>query len=162
MDARVEAEAGFEGRAGPMSAIRTQRGRAISPIRLVAEAERLGFELATWHDAESHEERLWIRDPAGAGRRPPDWLALAIMAQKRVVCGYLRRIRSPFFVGDHELALSCAVDDDRRLRDVEATRTGQAPTPDRPPGATWRAPDLTDGEQAMLDQIEGLSWEGNP
>jgi hypothetical protein len=82
----------------------------------MAEWTRLGFEAVLWFDVDNDREQLWLRHTSDPKRRPPDWLALAIAEQRRVVCGYLRRIRSPFFDGDHELALSCAQADDERLR----------------------------------------------
>jgi hypothetical protein len=50
-------------------------------------------------------------------RLPEGWLR-RLAAWRGTVCGYLSRIRSPFFDGDRELAAACAIEDDRRLREM--------------------------------------------
>jgi hypothetical protein len=94
-----------------------------SLIDAVAACQRLGFNLAVHWSSRSGKEWVVVRDATNAGRRPPRWITAALRARERVTAGYLRRIRSLLFPSDatradHELALSCAVADYRRLRGV--------------------------------------------
>jgi hypothetical protein len=96
-------------------------------IALVARCEAAGFELHVWIErieypdrkAVDYVRRLAIRDPGGR-RRCPDALVLPLIAQARVIVGYLVRVRSPFFPADaseddRRGAMACSIADERRL-----------------------------------------------
>jgi hypothetical protein len=98
-------------------------------VELVAECEALGFELRVWLERVEYEDRgiidwvehLTIRDPHDHRRKLPEGLLGPIMREARVIRGYLRRVRSPFWPdpatdGDRLRAMECSMADDRRLR----------------------------------------------
>jgi hypothetical protein len=122
------------------SAIDRAFGRAAGPpvpplepdpdelLELVDRCEAAGFAISVWIEsierkgrAKEYVKRLSIRDPEGR-RRPPDRIVLPLLAQSRVICGYVSRVDSPFFpdpatAADRRTAMLAAIADDRRLRE---------------------------------------------
>lgn len=95
-------------------------------IGRVRACQRLGFTLEVRHyrgaradgkPSDEIVEFLYIYHPDHRGWYVPDRILLPLMRRARAMRGYLRRVRSPFFSGDHGTALACAIADDERLKE---------------------------------------------
>ena len=104
---------------------------------LVKDCNQLGIELEV-----RCGEQLWAFVPPYASHQKLDPLLIALASQRGILCGYLRRIFSPSFDGNHELAASCAAEDDRRILEhggYAVRRKDRRGDNDEPPVFfTWR------------------------
>jgi hypothetical protein len=92
---------------------------------LVDQLEGMGFELSIWcerTDDGNIIEHLSIKDAQKLNRRPTRSMQVELMRNGRIIRGYVRRARSPFFPPDAAdedrwVAMSCSMADDARLRE---------------------------------------------